>query len=88
MYGYEMTKAVREMSAGTMSITEAALYPALHKLCTEGLLETSSELVDGRVRKYYSLSKKGKKQSVLEVGRLQEMLQALNLLLKPGTKHG
>jgi DNA-binding PadR family transcriptional regulator len=29
MYGYEMTKAVREISGNKMSITEAALYPAL-----------------------------------------------------------
>jgi PadR family transcriptional regulator PadR len=44
-----------------MQITEAALYPALHKLVGEGLLTTETELVEGRTRKYYSLTKKGKK---------------------------
>ena len=46
MYGYEMTRAVREATKGRMDITEAALYPALHKLVDEGLLETTSEAVE------------------------------------------
>ena len=88
MYGYEMTKAVRENSAGKMNITEAALYPALHKLVAEGLLTTETELVDGRMRKYYSLTKKGKKETVKEVNALKDALESLRLLLNPGIANG
>jgi DNA-binding PadR family transcriptional regulator len=70
MYGYEMTKAVRDVTKNKMDITEAALYPALHKLLEEGLLETTSEVVDGRMRKYYSLTKKGKKETVSKINAL------------------
>jgi PadR family transcriptional regulator PadR len=62
MYGYEMTRAVRGITKNKMDITEAALYPALHKLVDEGLLETTTEVIDGRMRKYYSLTKKGKNE--------------------------
>lgn len=82
MYGYEMTRAVREKTGQKMSITEAALYPALHKLCEEGLLSTETEMVDGRMRKYYSLSKKGKKESIKEIAQLREMIESLGLLLQ------
>lgn len=88
MYGYELTKAVREKSLGKMQITEAALYPALHRLLEEGLLETESEMADGRMRKYYSLTKKGKKQTTAEVNALQEALASLQLILNPKTAHG
>ena len=88
MYGYEMTKAVRELTKNKMDITEAALYPALHKLVDEGLLETSREPVDGRIRKYYSLTKKGKKETVSKVNALKEALNALQLILNTDVRHG
>ncbi len=81
MYGYEMTRAVREVTKDRMDITEAALYPALHKLVDEGLLETTSEVVEGRIRKYYSLTKKGKKESLIKINALKEALESLNLIL-------
>lgn len=88
MYGYEMTRAVRELTKGRMEIGEAALYPALHKLVSEELLETSSEIVDGRLRKYYSLSRKGKKESAPRVEALKESLAQLQLLLNSNLANG
>lgn len=88
MYGYEMTRSVREITKGKVNITEAALYPALHKLVAEDLLETSSELVNGRVRKYYSLTKKGKKEASTQVGALLEALSSVQILLNTKLGHG
>lgn len=88
MYGYEMTKAVRENTENKMSITEAALYPALHKLVAEGLLTTTTEMVDGRMRKYYTLTKKGKKETVAKIQALKEALESVQLILNPKLSHG
>ncbi len=88
MYGYEMTKAVRELTGNAMNITEAALYPALHRLLEEGLLSTTNEMIDGRVRKYYSLTKEGKKESVIKINALKESLEAVQLLLNTKLSHG
>lgn len=88
MYGYEMTRAVRELTGNKMDITEAALYPALHKLVDDDLLETSSELVDGRMRKYYSLTKKGRKESVIKINALKEALGSVQLILNSNLGHG
>ncbi len=85
MYGYEITQKVKELSNGEFKLTEGALYPALHKLEAEGLLETSTAQVDGRVRKYYSLSKNGQaeaKEKVSEAAVFIEKLQQV-LNLKP-----
>ncbi|MBS1689606.1 MAG: helix-turn-helix transcriptional regulator [Bacteroidetes bacterium] len=81
MYGYEMTKAVREITQNKMNITEAALYPALHKLLDEGLLETTTEQVDGRMRKYYALTKKGKKETIVKIDALKDALESVQILL-------
>jgi DNA-binding PadR family transcriptional regulator len=82
MYGYEITKAVRDGSKGKTQITEAALYPALHKLQEEDLLETEGELIDGRLRKYYKLNRKGKKEAALQIEALQEAIGSLQKILK------
>src|SRR6185437_10301894 len=81
MYGYEMTKAVRELTKEKVNITEAALYPALHKLVDEGLLDTNSEMVDGRMRKYYSLTKKGKKEATTKINTLNEAIASVQIIL-------
>jgi PadR family transcriptional regulator PadR len=82
MYGYEITRAVREGSKNKMNITEAALYPALHRLEEKGILETESEMVDGRLRKYYKLSRKGKKESAAELEAVKDAIASLQKILK------
>ena len=88
MYGYEITQKVKEASAGEIMLTEGALYPALHKLEGEGLLQTTTEIVDGRARKYYSLTEEGGKEvtSKLEEARafIEQLQNVLNL--KPSLK--
>ncbi len=82
MYGYEIVKAVKAGSKGKVEITEAALYPALHKLEEAALLETENELIDGRLRKYYKLNRKGKKEAAIQVEAMQEAINSLQKILK------
>ncbi|NQY05172.1 MAG: PadR family transcriptional regulator [Flavobacteriaceae bacterium] len=58
MYGYEITQKVKELTKGQLSITEGALYPALHKLENHGFLDVEVCKVDNRVRKYYKIIRK------------------------------
>lgn len=88
MYGYEITKAVKEGSKGKTKITESALYPTLRKLLDDGLVETESEIVDGRERKYYMLTKKGVKESDHKLIAMQEAISSLQRLLKYKLGHG
>jgi len=83
MYGYEITQQVKALTAGGVAITEGALYPALHKLEAEGLLTTQTEVVDGRARKYYSLTKSGKTEAVSRVDELMAFMQNLQTILSP-----
>lgn len=64
MYGYQMTQEAKELTKGELEMTEGALYPLLHKLENEGLIDSETRTVNGRARKYYFLSEKGKKQQV------------------------
>ena len=77
MYGYEITQKVKNITQGELIITEGALYPALHKLESEGLLKVEVMKVDNRLRKYYKLTGDGKKESV---SRLEELLRYIDTM--------
>jgi len=88
MYGYEITQKVKELTAGEIMLTEGALYPALHKLEADGMLETFTEVVDNRVRKYYRLTEQGGKEVTSKLSEAQAFIEQLQLLLnlKPAVK--
>lgn len=83
MYGYEITQKVKAITAGELKITEGALYPTLHKLEAENLLTTETQKVDGRVRKYYKLTKEGNAAAVSKVAELEEFIVSLQKVLNP-----
>lgn len=83
MYGYEITQRVKELTKGELNITEGALYPLLHRLEAEGILQAEMENIGNRVRKYYSLTKDGKKQKSAAMSELQNFVDTLQLLLNP-----
>ena len=81
MYGYEITQRVAELSQKEIILTYGALYPVLYKLEDEGLLVTTTEVVDNRLRKYYSLTPEGRKLAKTKVSELQEFNRILGLIL-------
>lgn len=59
-YGYHILQQVRQHSAGALSWTDGMLYPVLHRLEREGLIEASWTITEsGRRRKYYRLTAHG-----------------------------
>ncbi len=77
MYGYQITQRVRELTAGSITLTEGALYPALHKLVADGVLNVETEWTGNRERKYYSLSKGGAKAAA---AKLEEVGESIGVL--------
>jgi DNA-binding PadR family transcriptional regulator len=71
-YGYELIQRVRALSEGKIEWTEGMLYPVLHWMEREEMIESQwKEAESGRRRKYYRLSRTGKK--ALEEERNQWM---------------
>lgn len=86
MYGYEITQKVKELTGDKIQITEGALYPTLHALEADGLLETETEYIGKRVRKYYKLSTKGKTTSKEKISEFADYLATMKDLLGIETK--
>jgi len=50
----------KELARHGYSISPGTLYPVLHRLEKEGYLESNSQVVNGRMRKYYQSTVEGK----------------------------
>ena len=55
-YGYKITQDVREV----IDISESTLYPVLRRLMKDECLEVYDLAIDGRNRRYYKITEKGR----------------------------
>ncbi len=61
-YGYAIIKRVRELSNDEMQWTDGMLYPVLHRLEKQGMIESRWGVSEtGRRRKYYHIRQEGTK---------------------------
>ena len=60
MYGYEILREVERRSEGYFNMKEGTLYPALHRLERDGLVEGLwRTATGGQRRRYYAISRHG-----------------------------
>ena len=79
MYAYEMLQEADRRSAGTFHLKEGTIYPALHQMERIGLLHaTWRESPEGRSRKYYALTAKGRR----EAGSKRRQWHSLNAAMR------
>lgn len=62
MYGYEIIETLERRSNNVFSMKAGTLYPLLHSLESKGFLKSYEAEVLGKVRKYYKITKQGKKE--------------------------
>jgi PadR family transcriptional regulator PadR len=63
MHGYGVATAIRERTGGELTIEDAALYQALHRLERQGLIEAEwGPSENNRRARYYTLMAAGRKR--------------------------
>lgn len=73
-YGYRITQDVRS----AIEISESTLYPVLRRLQKEDCLEAYDLAIDGRNRRYYKITEKGRVQLNLYRGEWQNYSQKIS----------
>ncbi len=62
MYGYQMIEELESRSQNVFTLKAGTLYPILHTLEQQGMIESYDAEIDSvRPRKYYRITKNGKK---------------------------
>jgi PadR family transcriptional regulator, regulatory protein PadR len=60
VHGYAAVERLRDRSGGRFDLPEGTVYPALHRLEADGLLQSRWTVVGGRRRRQYELTKRGR----------------------------
>ena len=75
MYGYEMIETLSNRSNNVFELKVGTLYPLLHNMVKEGYLISYNQEANGKLRKYYQITPKGKTY-------LKKMMQEWNTYAK------
>jgi len=66
-YGYQIIQRVQRLSKGQIELTTGTLYPHLHRMEADGLVQSEwKEVPDAPRRKYYRLTPVGQEALALE----------------------
>ncbi len=81
MYGYQIAQKVKELSDNKILIKEGSLYPALHKLKEDGLINVETVNIGKRIRRYYYLTSEGLKAKKNKVAEIQDFITTIGKIL-------
>lgn len=77
MYGYEMIETLRAKSNNVFELKAGTLYPLLHSMEGKNWLVAYEQEAGGKMRKYYHLTKDGKKQLAVKKEEWKEYSSAV-----------
>ncbi len=80
-HGYRIAQQIKERSQGVLDFKEGTLYPALHKLENDGLVESYEAVERGRQRRYYRITKAGRGTLAKDRAEWQQLSRAVTLIL-------
>jgi transcriptional regulator len=80
-HGYRIAQQIKERSRGVLDFKEGTLYPALHKLENEGLVESFEGVEKGRPRRYYRITESGRGMLAKDRAEWRELSRAVTLIL-------
>ena len=82
MHGWGISLQIQAVSGEVLQVTQGSLYPALHRLEQQGLIEAewgSSE--NNRQAKFYALTKAGRRQLADETRNWERLAAAVGRVL-------
>lgn len=78
MYGYELVEALDKQTGGVLDMGQSTLYPLLYNLEAKDLIQGIwRESEQGRERKYYKITGKGKKRLAKDTEQMLALADAL-----------
>lgn len=82
-YGYKIAKRIQLLSSEVLSVQKGSLYPALHRLETEGFIKSEWKVTDReKPMKTYALTSGGKKRMEEELENWGMLSSAVNQVIE------
>jgi transcriptional regulator len=82
LHGYGIAARIQQMSEEALRVEEGSLYPALHRMEQDGWITSDWGLTEtNRKARFYTLTKKGRKQLEAEVESWRRIMRGVELVL-------
>lgn len=82
MHGWGISLRIQEVSGDVLQVNQGSLYPALHRLEQQGLIESEWGSSDNnRQAKFYQLTRTGKRQLTEEQRNWERLAAAVGKVL-------
>lgn len=81
LHGYAIIERLKRRSDGAFELPEGTVYPALHRLEAGGLLASEWFLRDGRRRRVYELTRRGRRELGTRRSEWREFSRAVEAVL-------
>ncbi|MDO5345811.1 MAG: PadR family transcriptional regulator [Lachnospiraceae bacterium] len=85
MYGYEMIETLRQRSQNVFEMKAGTLYPLLHNLEEKQFLTSYEQEAAGKVRKYYRITKEGRRALEQKTDEWKQYVHAVRDVLGEGS---
>ena len=83
IHGYAISQRIQQISNNVFQPQQGTLYPALHRLEDRGLLQAEWKATEtGREAKFYTLTRKGRRELEAELRNWEQITGAVALILK------
>jgi DNA-binding PadR family transcriptional regulator len=83
-HGYAIIEQLRVRSDGVFDFPEGTIYPALYRLESLGMLESSTETVSGRPRRTYRVTRSGRAALKEREASWREFVRGVEAVLRGG----
>ena len=80
-HGYRIALSIKKRSQGVLDFKEGTLYPALHKLENEGMVESYENVETGRLRRYYRITESGCGMLAKDRAEWRTLARAVTMIL-------
>jgi transcriptional regulator len=82
-HGWAIAKRIQQVSRETLQVQQGSLYPALHRLEQQAWIKAEWRTTEtGRMAKFYSLTRAGRKQLEKELQSWARLSAAINLVIQ------
>jgi transcriptional regulator len=82
-HGWAIAKRIQQVSKETLQIQQGSLYPALHRLEQQDWIKSEWRSTEtGRMAKFYSLTRSGRRQFEKELASWNRLSSAINLVVQ------
>jgi transcriptional regulator len=83
LHGYEIARAIKQVSHGVLEVEEGSLYPALQRMLLKGWVAAKWGTTDGNRRaRYYTVTAAGRRQLTEEISRFNRVFGAVRLVIQ------